>query len=307
MSEANVVLRTRDLTKRFGKETAVDAATFEAPEGCVFALIGRNGAGKTTTIRMLLGLEPITDGSADVLGLNSAKQGVEIRRRVGYVPEQHHIYKWMKVSEVVWFCSAFYPTWNHALCDDLLGRFDLDPRKKVKALSRGMVAKLALTLALAHEPKVLVLDEPTSGLDAIVRREFLESIVSVIAEFGRTVLISSHLLSDVERVADRVALMRAGRIELVEDLTDLKGRVRSVRVTFDGAAPEVGELPGVLGMEKDGREWLITFQDFSPATLVELGVRFPKARFEEQSLGLEDIFIALERGSEAVEPERATA
>ena len=116
------VIRAKDLTKRFGKTTAVQGASFDVPEGCMFALIGRNGAGKTTTIRMLLGLEPIDSGEAEVFGLNPKKKDVEIRRRTGYVPETHHIYPWMKVSEVTWFVSAFYPTWNAALCDDLLNR-----------------------------------------------------------------------------------------------------------------------------------------------------------------------------------------
>ena len=293
MSEDSAVIRTEALTKRFGKLAAVGDVSFEVPEGCVFALMGRNGAGKTTTIRMLLGLESITKGKATVLGLDPRKKDVEIRRGTGYVPESHHIYKWMKVREVAWFCSAFYPTWNDALCRDLLDRFSLDPEKRVKELSRGMVAKLALTLALAHEPKLLVLDEPTSGLDVIVRREFLGSIVNVIAEFNRTVLISSHLLADVERVADRVALMHEGQLRLVEDLESLKSRVCSVRVTFPGEAPESVEAPGLIRSEKSGQEWLLTYDNYTDDTIPALRQKLPNATLAAEPLGLEEIFIAL--------------
>ena len=221
----DAVIRTEKLTKRYKKQTAVSEVSLEVPPGKIFALMGRNGAGKSSLIRMLLGLTPITAGRATVLGLDSAKEHVAIRARVGYVPEAHHMYRWMTIGEVVRFTASFYPTWNEKSCADLIRKFDLDPSKRIKELSRGMVAKVALTLALAHEPRLLVLDEPTDGLDAVVRKEFLESIVSVAADEGRTVLISSHLLQDVERVADRVALMEESRIGLVEDAGRAQGAV----------------------------------------------------------------------------------
>ena len=205
------VIQTADLTKRFGKNTAVDSLSLAVPEGTVFGFLGRNGAGKTTTIKMLLGLLPRTSGSASVLGLDSARKSLDIKRQVGYVPEQHHMYRWMTVDQLMWFCKAFYPTWDDAECARLLERFKLPGDKKIRQLSRGMIAKTALTLALAHDPKILILDEPTGGLDVIVRREFLESIVRLIQERGKTVFISSHLLADVERVADQVAILREGR------------------------------------------------------------------------------------------------
>ena len=288
-----VAIRTDKLTRRFGRKVAVDALDLHVPRGCVVALAGRNGAGKTTAIRMLLGLLRPTAGSATVLGLNPRKKDVAIRRRVGYVPETHHIYPWMTVGEVTWFCAPFYPTWSDARCKELLDRFDLDPEQKIKELSRGMVAKVALTLALAHDPELLVLDEPTSGLDVVVRREFLESIVRLIAEEGRTVLLSSHLLADVERVADRIALLDEGKLRLVEDLASLKARFRRVDVTFAGQPP--AELPaeGVRSVRRDGRRWEVVFDRFEPSELAALHAACPGARVEEQGMGLEDIFVAL--------------
>ena len=291
MSEA--VIRTNHLTKCYGKLLAVDDASFTVPAGRVFGLMGRNGAGKTSLIRMLVGLTPITGGRATVLGFDSEKNHVEIRRRVGYVPETHHMYPWMTVREIARFCSAFYSMWNADLCEGMLGKFDLDPARKVKELSRGMVAKLALVLALSHEPKLLVLDEPTSGLDATVRKEFLESIVNVAADEGRTVLISSHLLTDVERVADSVALIDRGKIRLVEHTEELKSRMREVRVTFRAEPPEQFEMPGVLSVKKSAHEWLLVLDDFGPGSLPDLRARLPGATLEPRSMNLEEVFIAL--------------
>lgn len=303
------VIRTEQITKRYGRQTAVDGVDLKVPEGKVFALMGRNGAGKTSLIRMLLGLTPISGGRAEVLGLDSAKKSVEVRARVGYVPEAHHMYRWMTVAEIVRFTAAFYPTWNDALCAELLRKFNLDPAKRIKELSRGMVAKTALTLALAHEPRLLILDEPTDGLDAVVRKEFLESIVSVAADEGRTVVISSHLLQDVERVADRVALMDGSRLRFVEDTESLKERVREVKLTFAGDAPElpVAEdanlakdntdlrkaLPGLVSSRREKHEWLLVLDNHGPGTMAELAARFPGARIETRGMTLEDIFVAL--------------
>jgi ABC-2 type transport system ATP-binding protein len=291
MSDAAIV--TQGITKRYGKTTAVEKVDLEVPPGKVFALMGRNGAGKTSLIRMLLGLTPISGGGATVLGMDSAKEHVEVRRRVGYVPEAHHMYRWMSVREVCWFTSSFYPTWNPAVCDAQLKRFGLDPDKRIRELSRGMVAKVALTLALAHEPPLLVLDEPTDGLDAVVRKEFLESVVHVAADEGRTVFISSHLLTDVERVADRVALMEGAHIRLVEDLDHLKARVRSLTLTFPHGAPDRLDLPGGLSIEKTPHEWRVVVQDYTPETVARLQPQLPGARIEARDMGLEDIFVAL--------------
>jgi ABC-2 type transport system ATP-binding protein len=290
---SNGVIVTEGITKRYGKMTAVDGVDLEVPPGKVFALMGRNGAGKTSLIRMLLGLTPVSGGKATVLGLDSAKDHVEIRQRVGYVPEAHHMYRWMSVREVCWFTSSFYPTWNPKVCERLLERFMLDPTKKIKELSRGMVAKVALTLALAHEPALLVLDEPTDGLDAVIRKEFLESIVHVAADEGRTVFISSHLLTDVERVADRVALIEGAHVRLVEDLDHLKSRVRSLTLTFPQGAPDRLDLPGGLSIEKTPHEWRVVVEDYTPETISRLQPKVPGARIEARDLGLEDIFVAL--------------
>ncbi len=201
-----------NLTRRFGRRLAVDRLSFEVETGRVCGFLGRNGAGKTTTIRMLMNLLHPTSGRATLLGLDPQRQSVELMRRVGYVGEAPAMHGWMKVRELVEFTAGFYAAWDRRRVGSLLDRFGIDGGQEVKSLSRGTNAQLALALALGHNPELLILDEPSTGLDPIVRRDFLEGIIQLIQEEGRTVLFSSHLVHEVERVADQVVIIEAGRL-----------------------------------------------------------------------------------------------
>ena len=287
------VIETHTLTKHFGKQTAVDALSLAVPEGSVFGFLGRNGAGKTTTIKMLLGLLPPTSGDATVLGMVSTRDALEIKRQIGYVPEQHHMYPWMTVAELMWFCRPFYPTWDDEECSRLLDRFKLPREQKIEALSRGMIAKAALTLALAHAPQVLILDEPTGGLDVIVRREFLESIVRLIQELGKTVFISSHLLADVERVADHVAIIDKGKLLTQETVDSLKARVKRLRLSFDGEAPGEVDADGLLRASRDGQKWVVSVDNYTPGSDPKLRQQTGASGIEVIDLSLEDVFVEL--------------
>ena len=165
------------LTKRFRRTVAVNNLSLTVPRGRTFGLLGPNGAGKSTTIKMLMGMLSITAGEARVLGIDVQADPVQVKRRVGYVPESHNIYRWMKIREVVGFCKSCFPTWNDDTCREMLELFGLDPEKKVKHLSKGMLTKLSLLVAVSHEPELLLLDEPLSGLDPIAREEFLDGVL----------------------------------------------------------------------------------------------------------------------------------
>lgn len=237
------VIEFRNVTKRFGRTMALDNVTLAVPPGVVCAVLGANGAGKSTAIRLLLGLEDADSGQMEVLGMNTATHALEIRSRVGYVADQPPLYEWMTVQEIGWFASGFYPTGFQAEYERLLAKFALSGDQKISSLSKGMRAKVALSLAMAHRPELLILDEPTAGLDPLVRREFLESMIDVSAE-GRTVLLSSHQVSEVERVADVVAILLNGQLVCVERLEDLKRTTSEVLLTFpDSEAPELA-VPG---------------------------------------------------------------
>jgi len=197
------VIQMTDVSKRFGRTIALDNVSLSIPPGTVCALLGANGAGKSTAIRILLGLERPNNGSTEVLGMNSRTHPLEIRRRVGYVSDQPPLYDWMTVKEIGWFASGFHPAGYADAFHQQMTRFDLPPDTRIRNLSKGMRAKVALSIGMAHQPELLILDEPTSGLDPLVRREFLESMIDIAAE-GRSVLLSSHQLAEVDRVADMV-------------------------------------------------------------------------------------------------------
>jgi len=285
------VIETTKLTKRFGRQTAVDALTLMVPRGSVFAFLGRNGAGKTTTIRMLLHLLDKTAGTARVLGMDSVRDALAIKRRVGFVGDGQVLYDWMSVDELLWFCKGFYPGWDDAVAGEMKGKLELPGRAKVRGLSRGEQAKLALLLAMAYRPELLILDEPTAGLDVVVRRDFLEGVIELIQEEGRTVFFSSHLVHEVERVADWVGIMEEGRLLSCAPLEEVKAGVRRIVCTFP-ASPPPPALPGLLHTEVEGKTLLCTVRDFGEATLAAARALHP-ATLAVEDLSLEDIFVAL--------------
>jgi ABC-2 type transport system ATP-binding protein len=278
------------VTKRFGNHTALDDVSYSVPTGTVFALLGENGAGKTTTIKMLLGLEEPTAGSLQVLGLDCQKSGDEIRRRVGYVPERPALYEWMTAAEIGWFTAGFYPEPYEHEYRNLLEQFRVPIDRKISQMSKGMRAKVSLSLSLAHQPELLILDEPTSGLDTLVRREFLESMVDIAAA-GRTVFLSSHQIGEVERVADIVAIMREGELLVVDSLDTLKCQITEITVTVSGSWEPV--IPGqVIARRQRGRQWQIMLRSGEDPNLDALRESPDVLAVEARTPSLEEIFVA---------------
>jgi ABC-2 type transport system ATP-binding protein len=283
--------------KRYGRQVALDDVSFRGERGRVVALLGENGAGKTTALRILLGLERPTAGITSVLDIDSQRHGEEIRRRVGYVPDRPALYDWMTVGEVGWFTAGFYPTGFQGRYRELVAQYGLPEDRKLKALSKGMLAKVSLALALAPEPELLVLDEPTSGLDPLVRREFLESMVDVAAA-GRTVLLSSHQIAEVERVADSVIVLRQGKLVLDAELRDLKDGVRLVTITTaagDDVEPKLPEGITVLAAQRRGVQWQMLVRARRPQLLDELEDRPDVRDVRIDTLSLEEMFVTLMR------------
>ena len=208
------VIHVSDLTRRFGATTALDAVSLSLRRGVVYGLVGTNGAGKTTLIRHILGLLRAQLGTVRVFGHDPVADPVAVLSRIGYLSEENDLPGWMRVDELIRYSRAFYPTWDDAYADELRHAFALDSAARVKNLSKGQKARAGLLVALAHRPELLVLDEPSSGLDPIVRRDILGAVLRTIADEGRTVLFSSHLLEEVEQVADHVTMISRGSIVL---------------------------------------------------------------------------------------------
>lgn len=290
------IIETDRLTRRFRATEAVHELTLAVPTGSVFALLGPNGAGKTTTLKMLVNLLSPTGGSARVLGVDSRKLGERELAQLGYVSEDQKLADWMTVAQLLDYCRPFYPTWDTGLEAKLLARFELPPERKLKELSRGMRMKAALLSSLAYRPKLLVLDEPFSGLDPVVRDDFTAGLLEA-AQLGETtVLVSSHDIEEVERLADHVALLDAGRLRFSETTEALLGRFRRVEVDYDGAF-EPGSLPeSWLGWSSGGgRATFVESAFHSERTERACRERFPVARVRAHPMTLREIFVTLAR------------
>ena len=219
------------VSKRFGSKVVLDDVSFEVPQGVVFALLGENGAGKSTLIRGLLGYHKFQSGTVRVCGMDPTKSPLPLRRTVGYVSDAPAVYEWMTVSDAGWYASGFYADGFLARYDALVQEFQLPPQSKLRDLSKGMRAKVALSLAMAFDPQLLILDEPTSGLDPVVRRSFLESMIDRAAA-GQTVFLSSHQIHEVERVADWIAILHQGKLQIAAPLEDIKASVSMLSISM---------------------------------------------------------------------------
>ena len=289
----SVAIKVHYVCKKFGRRTVLDNVSFEVPSGCVFALLGENGAGKSTLIRGLLGFHQFTSGSVEVLGANPAKQTMELRRKVGYVSDQPGLYEWMTVAEAGWYASGFYAPGFIDRFSQLASDFNLPLDGKVRDLSKGMRAKVALSLAMAFDPQLLVLDEPTSGLDPLVRRAFLESMVDRAAA-GQTVFLSSHQIQEVERVADYVAILHAGKLQVVARLDDLKSEVTLINYSLRDpllAAPIEFDPSEVLQRSQSGRSFQYLVRGFKPE-MQDIMQRDPNLfEFKAVRPNLEELYI----------------
>ena len=284
------VIQARGLTKYFGSKPAVYELNLDVPRGCVFAFLGRNGSGKTTTIRMLMGLLPPTRGDGTILGQDIRELSPEIRARIGYLTEEHQLYGWMSVRENGEFQSKFFPKWNEKIFHGVAGHFGLKPMAKVKDLSRGERAGLCLALTLAPEPELLMLDDPGLGLDPVARRALVESMIYLTRKSDRTIFFSSHHLSDVERVADYIAVLDRSILRACCPLEKFRESVQQFLLRFPGTPPALPKVPGLLQAVRAEGELRVTCVHAAGETEKILHALAP-LEMETLPLGLEDAFI----------------
>lgn len=285
-------IRTRGLTKSFRDHQVLKGADLEVPEGAVVGLIGTNGAGKSTLIKCLLGLLRIDSGQAEVFGETPWDLSEAAKARLGYVPQDIKLYPWMKLRQIIKYQSAWYDEWDWEFTDRLIQEFELPEKQAVSSLSQGQLQRLMIILATGHRPDLLILDEPAASLDPIGRRQFLRSLLLADDDWSPTVLFSTHIMSDLERVASHVAVLQDGQVSCFEELDDLKDRVKRLRISAASELPSTFRVEGALRTEVNGRNALVAVPRVSE-TLVD-GLRSEwHADVSIEDLNLEDIFLEM--------------
>jgi ABC-2 type transport system ATP-binding protein len=293
MSDSTPAIEIKDLTYTYGRAEAVHNFDLSIRPGRCYGLFGRNGAGKTTTMKCLLNLLRPRSGTVRVFGLDPARNEVEVKRRLAYVPDYVAFYPWMSVQETLDYLASFRSHWNRDTEQDLLARFRLDPAKRTGALSKGQRTQVALIAAICPEPELLLLDEPTSGLDPIVRREFIETVIGAYQEGDpgkRTILVSTHLITEFEGLIDEFTIMDRGRSVLSLDADQARDRYQKIRARFSQAAPTM-EFPGALHIRRDGRELELIANGGGPQIFEQLRALQPESLTTE-GLTLEEVFVA---------------
>ncbi len=290
------VIVTHRLTKYYGDDCAVDGLDLHVTQGTVYGLLGRNGAGKTTAIKMLMGMAHPSFGRAEIFGEDTMHLRPETRARIAYLSEGHPLYRRMTIGQAVGFTRAFYARWDQRLLEQILDHFELSPKRRIRRLSRGQQAQVALALAVATDPELLILDDPTLGLDTVVRRDFLESLIQIIQRRGRTILFSSHILGDVERVADRIGILVDGVLRVDCPTDHFKDSVRKILLEFDGEPPELPPCPRLVHSRQVGRKLELIVVGYNGEHRLLFDSLKPRG-VEVIDFNLEDAFIEYTRGS----------
>jgi ABC-2 type transport system ATP-binding protein len=297
-------VETVGLTRRFGRTGAVNGLTLRVPTGSTFALIGANGAGKTTTLKLLMNLLRPTQGAAHVLGVDSRRLSTRERQRIGYISENQQLPDWMTPNQLLNYCRPFYPTWDDELRENLQRKLGLSAEAPLRALSRGTRMKASLLSSLAYRPELIVLDEPFTGLDPVVRDELVRALLEAADDKPRTVLISSHDIEEVERLADWVGFLERGRLLFAEPVASLLARFRLVEVIASNGATLIAPadrhwtVHGVAGRTLR----FVDSNHSAPDAVARICAAFPAAQVRTSPMPLRDIFVALARtGNELVQ------
>jgi ABC-2 type transport system ATP-binding protein len=288
----DAVISTQQVCRRFGDKEVLRGVDLAIPRGSVVGLLGKNATGKSTLIKCLLGLLRIDDGTMRLFNQDPWWLSAESKARLGYVPQEVSLYGWMRAGQVLDYTAAFYPRWNSELANRLMSEWELPPKDRVGTLSPGQLQKLAIILAMGHEPELLVLDEPVGALDPVARRDFLRTILEIAQNETRTILFSTHITTDLERVADRVAILRHGRIVFHDELDVLKESVKRLRITASQELPASFAVRGSLRTEVEGRSALVAVGDVGNGLIDELRNTWD-ATVDVEDLSLEDIFLEM--------------
>jgi len=286
------VISLRDVGKVIGGKTILSDISVDIEPGSIVGLLGKNGAGKTSLIDVMLGFSPPSSGSSRVFGENSFELPAAAKRRIGFVPQQDELLDSLTGAQQLALNAALHPAWDQALIARLIGEWEVPLDRRIQVLSGGERQKLATLLALGHEPDLLVLDEPASSLDPVARRQFLRELLDIAESPTRTVLFSTHIVSDLERVASKVWIIRDGRLAWAGDLDTLKESVVRVTLLARDAWPSQLDIDGVISRRDEGRRVQLVLTGWREERQREMAERWG-AEVSVERLGLEEIFLEL--------------
>ncbi len=289
----NYAIEIKEVKKSYREKEILRGLSLKVPFGSVFGLLGKNGAGKTTLIKCAVGLLRPEHGEILTLGEDAWSLSAALKARVGFVPQGYRPYPWISAGKLIDFTASFYPVWNVSLVDRLVREWGVDRNAGIGTLSEGELQKLLIILALGHEPELLIFDEPVASLDPASRRDFLKTILDIVSSRKCTVFLSTHITSDLERVADMVGVMKAGEIDFCGGLDDLKEDVKRVRLFGIKDPTEVSEVAGLLSRKVTGTEAILTVRGFNDALKASLQGIADKVAVED--LDLEEIFLEMNK------------
>lgn len=290
MSDNNVMVQIRGLSKRFGKVRALDRVDLDIARGRIVGLLGANGAGKSTLLRHIIGLYLPDSGTCTTLGCEAGKLTPAHLARIGYVHQEGELIDWMTASQLLRYVSVYYPNWNKDLEQRLVDEYEISLKARVGSLSPGQRQRLAIMIAVCFEPELLILDEPAAALDPLARAQFLDLLLHLIQDQNRTIVISSHILSDVEKVIDHAVIMKAGRVIADASFDALREKYSRVRLTsLAGPLPEPLDFANVLECRRNQSEATLTVADLTPDQ-IEAAATQINCQADIQPLPLEDIY-----------------
>jgi ABC-2 type transport system ATP-binding protein len=282
------------LGKSFGPKRVLDDVSFAVQPGDVVGVLGKNGAGKTTLLELMLGFTPASTGSVRIFGHDSYRMPADAKARVGFVPQQDELLSPLSAGDQIRLISSFYKEWDHALIERLCAEWGVDPKARVRGMSVGERQKLSILLALGHRPAILILDEPVASLDPIARRQFLEQIVEVASDGARSVVFSSHIVSDIERLASRIWILKEGRFYWNGDLDSLKESFVRIHIRGDRPLPAQLAIPHAVTVRRQDAHAVAIVSEWND-TAQEAIESATGATVEVETLSLEEIFVELHR------------
>ena len=294
------IIETEALTKSYRWKEAVHSLDIRLSAGRACAFLGRNGAGNTTTIKMLAGLIRLISGKAFLFGRDSQSLRPEDWQKTGYVSENQELYDWMTGEQLIAFTAKLYPSWDREFEKYLIEKLELPLKRKISRCSRGEKVKLALLLAMAFRPRLLILDEPFAGLDPLVRAEFLDSVLEITRQNDWSIFFSTHDIDDVEKLADDIIIIDEGRLQVSESLESLQERFR--RIDLFGSHMPVEKATNILGLTREGDHSRFIHTAFSEETVAGINASHPQVRIEVSTLSLKEIFIVLAKKFQTENP-----